>query len=60
MIPVKLNAGPQTNVIIAGDPKQLGPIIRSPIAQKLGLGVSWLDRLMALPIYDPVEYSGVT
>jgi len=60
MIPAKLNAGPQTNIILAGDPKQLGPIIRSPVALRLGLGVSWLDRLMALPIYEPERYNGVT
>lgn len=60
MIPVKMNAGPNTNIILAGDPKQLGPIVRSPIAEKLGLGVSWLDRLMSLPLYEPRVYSGVT
>ena len=25
-------------LVLAGDPKQLGPILRSPIAQKYGLG----------------------
>ncbi|CAN9516081.1 unnamed protein product [Ophioblennius macclurei] len=33
-------------VVLAGDPKQLGPIIRSPFSQKYGLGVSLLQRLM--------------
>ncbi len=60
MIPVKLNAGPDTNVIIAGDPKQLGPITRSPIAERLGLNISWLDRLMASPIYEPQRQNGIT
>ncbi|KAG8896554.1 hypothetical protein FRB99_008838 [Tulasnella sp. 403] len=60
MVPIKLNAGPRTNVILAGDPKQLGPIVRSPVAQKLGLSMSYLERLMSLPLYDPVAYNGVT
>ncbi|CAJ1085149.1 putative helicase mov-10-B.1 [Xyrichtys novacula] len=33
-------------VVLAGDPNQLGPIINSPIADKCGLGVSLLERLM--------------
>ncbi|KIO33700.1 hypothetical protein M407DRAFT_229531 [Tulasnella calospora MUT 4182] len=60
MVPVKMNAGPNTRIILAGDPKQLGPITRSPVAQRLGLATSWLDRLMAMPLYDPADFSGVT
>lgn len=33
-------------VILAGDPKQLGPILRSPFVLKYGMGVSLLERLM--------------
>lgn len=33
-------------VILAGDPKQLGPILRSVPASNLGLGVSFLERLV--------------
>ncbi|XP_060926857.1 putative helicase mov-10-B.2 [Limanda limanda] len=33
-------------VVLAGDPKQLGPILRSPLALKHGLGVSLLQRMM--------------
>jgi len=36
----------QTRVILGGDPQQLGPIIRNPIAIKHGLGVSLLERLI--------------
>lgn len=40
------------NIVLAGDPKQLGPIIKSPKAEALGLGMSLLERLMNLPIYQ--------
>ncbi|XP_060912677.1 putative helicase mov-10-B.2 isoform X2 [Labrus mixtus] len=43
-------------VVLAGDPKQLGPILRSPFAQKYGMGVSLLERLMKdLPLYQKEE-----
>ncbi|XP_067141003.1 putative helicase mov-10-B.1 [Centruroides vittatus] len=34
------------HLILAGDPKQLGPIVRSKLATKYGLGLSLLERLM--------------
>ncbi|XP_070558236.1 putative helicase MOV-10 [Ptychodera flava] len=33
-------------LVLAGDPKQLGPILRSPLAIKYGLGKSLLERFM--------------
>jgi helicase MOV-10 len=33
-------------IVLAGDPKQLGPLLRSPVAIALGLGMSLLERLM--------------
>ena len=33
-------------LVLAGDPKQLGPILRSPISIKNGLELSLLERLM--------------
>ncbi|XP_028432245.1 putative helicase mov-10-B.1 isoform X2 [Perca flavescens] len=33
-------------LVLAGDPKQLGPILRSPYALQYGLGLSLLERLM--------------
>ncbi|XP_040007922.1 putative helicase mov-10-B.2 [Xiphias gladius] len=33
-------------VVLAGDPKQLGPILQSPFALKYGMGVSLLERMM--------------
>ena len=40
-----IDAG-HTHVVLGGDPQQLGPIIRSPLASKLGLGISLLERLL--------------
>ena len=33
-------------VVLAGDPRQLGPVLRSNLAREHGLGVSTLERLM--------------
>ncbi|XP_046881375.1 putative helicase mov-10-B.1 isoform X1 [Hypomesus transpacificus] len=33
-------------LVLAGDPQQLGPILRSPLALQHGLGLSLLERLM--------------
>ncbi|XP_026857217.2 putative helicase mov-10-B.1 [Electrophorus electricus] len=40
-------------LVLAGDPKQLGPILRSPFAIKYGLALSLLERLMTQnPLYQ--------
>ncbi|KFO86227.1 Putative helicase MOV-10, partial [Buceros rhinoceros silvestris] len=33
-------------LVLAGDPQQLGPVLRSPLAIEHGLGISLLERLM--------------
>ncbi|KAM5180413.1 helicase MOV-10 [Mantella aurantiaca] len=39
-------------LVLAGDPKQLGPVLRSPLAIEHGLGMSLLERLMTQnPLY---------
>ncbi|XP_054905535.1 putative helicase mov-10-B.1 [Poeciliopsis prolifica] len=40
-------------LVLAGDPKQLGPILRSPFALKYRMGMSLLERLMTdFPLYQ--------
>ena len=49
---IKAIVGDETRVILAGDPKQLGPVIRSSIARELGLDKSYMERLMEQSVYD--------
>lgn len=60
MISIKTMADPNTNVVLSGDCKQLGPIVRSPVARDLGLAQSYLDRLMANDIYNEETGKGTT
>ena len=48
MIPIMGFSNAYTNIILAGDPDQLGPIIKSPTAARAGLGKSYLERLMLM------------
>ncbi|XP_025200354.1 probable RNA helicase armi [Melanaphis sacchari] len=38
-------------VVLAGDPKQLGPVVMSNLASKSGLGLSMLSRFINYPSY---------
>lgn len=51
-ISIKTMSDTKTNVMLSGDPKQLGPIIRSNVARELGLEKSYLERLMENGMYD--------
>jgi len=51
-VSIKTMADDRTNVILSGDPKQLGPILRSTVAEELGLEISYLERLMRRDAYD--------
>ncbi|KAF8906751.1 RNA helicase [Gymnopilus junonius] len=60
MVPIKSIAGDKTNVILAGDNQQLGPVVNSNIAGLLGLKTSYLARIMQREIYDLNKYRGIT
>jgi helicase MOV-10 len=51
-VSIKMLADSKTNVVLSGDPKQLGPVIRSGITRVLGLERSYLERLMDRDVYD--------
>ena len=52
MVPLVLTAGnPEAMVILAGDPMQLGPVLRSHEAEEYGLGESFLARLSNRKLY---------
>jgi len=60
MIAIKTMADNLTQVILSGDPQQLGPIIRSNVARELGLQTSYLERLMDTDLYDEKKGHGTT
>ena len=39
-------------IVLAGDPQQLGPVITSALCKKLGLGLSYMERLSKLDLYQ--------
>jgi len=56
MIPIMTFSNANTNIILAGDPHQLGPMIKSPTAARSGLGKSYFERLMLMrDIYGPAD-----
>ncbi|KAJ7997868.1 hypothetical protein DPEC_G00216620 [Dallia pectoralis] len=52
LIPLGLLSEQDGQIVLAGDPQQLGPVVKSRLAQAFGLGVSLLERLMAIPQYS--------
>ncbi|XP_065521266.1 RNA helicase Mov10l1 isoform X4 [Lathamus discolor] len=51
LIPVGLISEANGQIVLVGDPKQLGPVIKSKIALMFGLNVSFLERLTSREIY---------
>ncbi|XP_023487461.1 RNA helicase Mov10l1 isoform X1 [Equus caballus] len=51
LIPLGLISDISGQIILAGDPMQLGPVIKSRLAMAYGLNVSMLERLMSRPAY---------
>ncbi|XP_074083328.1 RNA helicase Mov10l1 isoform X3 [Macrotis lagotis] len=51
LIPLGLVSEVNGQIVLAGDPMQLGPVIKSRLALAYGLNVSMLERLMSRPLY---------
>ena len=60
LVPIKPLAQAHTRIILSGDPKQLGPVIRSSIAREFGLAKSYLERLMETALYSDETGRGRT
>ncbi len=61
LIPIAAFSNKDTNIILAGDPHQLGPVIKSGPASEAGLGKSYLERLMLISnVYRPSTQAGNT
>ncbi|KAH9035956.1 P-loop containing nucleoside triphosphate hydrolase protein [Lactarius hengduanensis] len=61
LIPIAAFSNKDTNVILVGDPQQLGPVIKSSPASEAGLGKSYLERLIHIPqIYELDTQAGKT
>ncbi|XP_041837310.1 putative helicase mov-10-B.1 isoform X2 [Melanotaenia boesemani] len=50
----------KSQLVLAGDPEQLGPILQSPYAMKYGLELSLLERLMKHELYQDFDKRFVT
>ncbi|XP_066489634.1 RNA helicase Mov10l1 isoform X2 [Tiliqua scincoides] len=57
LIPIGLVSEISGQVVLAGDPMQLGPVIKSQLASIYGLSVSLLDRLLSRSLYLRDEYA---
>ncbi|XP_048158606.1 RNA helicase Mov10l1 isoform X1 [Corvus hawaiiensis] len=55
LIPVGLVSEADGQIILVGDPKQLGPAIKSKLAQTFGLSMSLLERLSSRELYQRDE-----
>jgi helicase MOV-10 len=61
MIPIAAFSNTSTNIILAGDPNQLGPVIMSSAAASKGLGKSYLQRLVLISqVYGLDTQAGIT
>ncbi|OWK58527.1 putative helicase Mov10l1 [Lonchura striata] len=51
LIPIGLISEADGQIILVGDPKQLGPVIKSKLAESFGLSMSLLERLSSRELY---------
>uniref|UniRef100_A0A8C4Z8Q9 RNA helicase n=1 Tax=Gadus morhua TaxID=8049 RepID=A0A8C4Z8Q9_GADMO len=56
LIPLTLVSEKDGQIVLAGDPCQLGPVVKSNLATAFALGMSMLERLMANPLYCRAEW----
>ncbi|XP_023666128.2 RNA helicase Mov10l1 isoform X2 [Paramormyrops kingsleyae] len=52
LIPLGLLSESEGQIVLAGDPHQLGPVVKSQQADAFGLGMSLLQRLMKRSLYS--------
>jgi helicase MOV-10 len=38
-------------LVLAGDPKQLGPVVTAPLCRKFGMEISYMERMTSCPVY---------
>ncbi|XP_074862033.1 RNA helicase Mov10l1 [Carettochelys insculpta] len=57
LIPLGLISDVNGQIVLAGDPMQLGPVIKSRLAMAYGLNISMLERLMSRSLYQRNEDS---
>ncbi|KAH9618772.1 hypothetical protein KSS87_008059 [Heliosperma pusillum] len=60
MVPISNLCHKDTVIVLAGDPKQLGPVIFSPDAKNHGLAKSYLERLFECELYSEGDEGYVT
>ncbi|OVA05425.1 putative RNA helicase SDE3 [Macleaya cordata] len=60
MVPISNLCRKETVIVLAGDPKQLGPVIYSKKAETFGLGKSYLERLFEYEFYYDEDENFVT
>ncbi|GJP29827.1 hypothetical protein CLOM_g19923 [Closterium sp. NIES-68] len=58
IIPIACHATPHAVILLAGDHKQLGPVVRSLAARRYKLQCSYLERMANLGIYSPEDSEG--
>ncbi|XP_075394590.1 RNA helicase Mov10l1-like [Tenrec ecaudatus] len=52
LIPLGFILNSSGQIVLAGDPMQLGPVVKSRLASAYGLNISLLERLMSQTIYQ--------
>lgn len=60
MVAIKTIANEKTNIVLAGDNQQLGPVVHCSLALSLGLKTSYLSRIMDRDIYNLDTGRGIT